>query len=365
MNRKGNGPSVYRSTYSARERAAHVARGEVKEFLSRLRDCKGVTRSISGGELTIPDIMLGLLRDNMTQYGKLYKHVAMRPVRGSGRQNILGVPPEAVWMELKGTLNELSFGFGQIEVDGFMEGGYIPVHNTLLEDSDENLFAEIMDMLGKSLALALDKAILFGTGVKMPVGIYTRLKTTAKPAWWGENQGTFTNLSTSHLLKMSSSTLEDAKFFQELALNLGAADDAYSDGNLFWAMNKSTFAKIKAKAITFNAAGALVSLMENTLPVIGGTVETLSFVPDDLIVGGYGSLYLLAERAGAKIDYSEHVKWLDNTTCFRAVARYDGKPIFGEGFVACSITNTAPSDTAVTFAPDTANTVVNPSEGDG
>lgn len=355
MNRMAGTPSVYRSRYSAQERAFHVAQPEIREFLTRLRGYKGVTRAITGGELTIPEVMLGLLRDNLTRYGKLYAHVTVRPIRGAGRQNVLGVPPEAVWMELKGTLNELNFSIGQVEVDGYLEGGYIPVHNALLEDSDENLFAEVFDLLGKSLGLALDKAILFGTGTKMPVGIYTRLKTTLQPAWWGENQGTFTDLSATHLQKMSSASLSDVKFFQELALKLGVADDAYSDGNLFWAMNKKTLTAIRSRAIGFNAAGALVSLVDNTLPVIGGTVETLSFMPDNLIVGGYGSLYLLAERAGTYIDASEHVKWLENTTCFRAVARYDGKPVLGEGFVACSITDAEPSDATVTFAADTAN----------
>ena len=37
-----------------------------------------------------------------------------------------------------------------------------------------------MTMLGQSIGLALDKAIVYGTGVKMPLGIVTRLAQASK-----------------------------------------------------------------------------------------------------------------------------------------------------------------------------------------
>ena len=91
------------------------------------------------------------------------------------------------------------------------------------------------------------------------------------------------------------------------------------------------------------------------MPVIGGAIETIADVPDDMIVGGYGDMYQDVERSGAKIDSSEHVKWMQNYTGFRAVARRDGKPIRGEAFAAWSISTTAPSDASVKFAEDKAN----------
>lgn len=102
-----------------------------------------------------------------------------------------------------GTLNEMTITINQVETDGYKVGGYVFVSNCYLEDDDNiGLATEILDQLGQAIGYALDKAILFGTGTKMPVGIATRLAAAASPAWWGTNQGTFTNLSTSNVKKL-------------------------------------------------------------------------------------------------------------------------------------------------------------------
>ncbi len=145
------------------------------------------------------------------------------------------------------------------------------------------------------------------------------------------------------------------EFFAELVLYLGVAKPNYSTGGTFWAMNRQTRMKLLSKAITFNAAGAVVAGLNGTMPVEGGDIVELPFIPNNDIIGGYGELYLLAERAGASLAVSEHAKFIEDQTVFRGTARYDGKPVFGEGFVIVNIANTDPI-TTVTFASDTANT---------
>ena len=51
---------------------------------------------------------------------------------------------------------------------------------------------------------------------------------------------------------------------------------------------------------------------------------------------------------------SEHVKFVENQTVFKGLARYDGKPAIGEAFVIVRFDNTAPT-TSATFPEDTAN----------
>ncbi|MNI87172.1 Phage capsid family protein [compost metagenome] len=90
------------------------------------------------------------------------------------------------------------------------------------------------------------------------------------------------------------------------------------------------------------------------MPIIGGDIVILPFMADGDIVGGYGSQYLLAERAGSQFAVSEHVQFIQDNTVYKATSRYDGKPILGNGFVAMNIMGTDPKKT-ITFAPDTAN----------
>ena len=86
------------------------------------------------------------------------------------------------------------------------------------------------------------------------------------------------------------------------------------------------------------------------MPVVGGIIEVLSFIPDNVIIAGYFDLYVLAERAGSRFASSEHVRFLQDQPVFKGTARYDGAPAIAEAFVAVGI-GAAPTATAVTFAP--------------
>jgi HK97 family phage major capsid protein len=336
-----------------------IERQEVKDFLTNIREKsvpkegKMQQRAVTGAELGIPDTILGLIRDNLHRYSKLINKVNLRGLKGTSRTNIVGDIPEAVWTEACAKLNELALKFYQVEMDGYKVGGYIPVCNATLEDSDFNLANEIFDALGQALGLAIDKAILYGTGVKMPVGIVTRLAETVKPAYWGTNEREWTNLSSSNIGQVTGA---DAKaMFANLVRFSGKAKGNYGNGQKFWAMNENTYTEIQARMVEFNAAGAIVSSVNGSMPVIGGDIVILPFMADGDIVGGYGAHYILAERSGSTFAESEHVQFIEDNTVYKATARYDGRPISGNGFVAMNITGSAPT-TTVTFAPDEANT---------
>ncbi len=337
------------------QRGAFFARDDVKGFIGAIRTaCQ--SRAISGGKLTIPETMLEIIRDNLGEYSKLSKFVTVRRVNGTTRQNIMGTMPEGIWMEATGALNELDLSLNQVTVDGYMVGGFIPVHNTLLDDSDLNLGAEIMRALAYAIGSGVDWAILFGTGSNMPIGIATRLAQTTKPSGWSDNAPEWKDLHTSNIKKLNIATSTGAAFFASLIEALGIAIPKYSNGRAFWVMNRKTHIKLMAKALEFNAAAALVAGMNNTMPVIGGEIVEFEDdkIADNEIIGGYGSVYLLAERGGAEITSSEHVRFLENQTLYKGYARYDGIPVFGEAFVMVNFANTDVTTTR-TFPVDYAN----------
>lgn len=354
--RKGNVKMKTRLKFfgmNAQERDAFFANDSVKSWLERVREMGKNQRSITGAELLIPDVALDLIKETVLKYSKLYKHVNVKSVPGKARQNVMGAIPEAIWTEMCSTLNELNLTFNNVEVDGYKVGGFIAICNAVLEDSDIALATEIISALGQAIGYALDKAILYGTGTKMPLGIVTRLTQAAKPSGYSTTARAWANLTTSNVLAISGKT--DATLFKELVIASGNAKADYSHGEMFWAMNEKTFTKLVANALTINAAGAIVTGQSGTMPIIGGAIEKLSFIPDDVIIGGYGDLYLLAERAGTAISQSEHARFIEDQTVFKGTARYDGLPVIAEGFVAIGIGGTKPTANAVTFAADTAN----------
>ena len=341
------------------ERSEFIAREEIKDFLTRMRGLIGQKRAVSGAELGIPIVMLDLLRDNLNQYSKLISKISLRPVAGKARMNVMGAIPEGVWTEACAKLNELIVSFTQVEIDGYKVGGFIPICNATLEDSDENLAQEIMNGIGQAIGYAIDKAVLYGTGVKMPMGIATRLAQASAPSNWNTNSAAWTDLRTTNVLKFNPAGITAEAFFGLLITNLGVADISYASGGTFWAMNRKTKMALMAKMINFNAAGALVAGATGTMPVEGGDIVELPFIPDNDIIGGFGSLYLLAERAGAQMAQSEHVLFIDDQTVFKGTARYDGMPVFGEAFVQVNIANADPT-ASVAFPQDVANTVATP-----
>lgn len=347
-------------TMAMEQRSAFVAREDIADFLTRMRGMKGQKRAVTGAELAIPDVMLELLRDNLYRYSKLISRVRVKTVSGKARQTIAGAIPEGIWTEAVGTLNELALSFTQIEVDGYKVGGYIPIANSTLEDTtDIALLDEVLDFLGQAIGYAVDKAIVYGSGTKMPIGFVTRLAQTSQPSNWDENGPTWTDLHTTHILKFDPSSMSAETFFATLIQDLGVAAPNYASGGTFWCMNRATKIKLKAKALAFNAAGALVAGMNDTMPVESGDIVELPFIPDNDIVGGFELLYLLAERSGSQLAMSDQVKFIEDQTVFKGTARYDGKPIFGEGFVMVNINNTNPT-TSLVFAADAANTVATP-----
>lgn len=332
------------------ERDAFLAREDVKGFLQRVREFKGQTRSVSGSDLLIPEVVVGLIKENILKYSKLVKHVNLKPVAGKARQIVAGAIPEAVWTEACASLNELDLNFYDEEVDGYKVGGYIAVCNAVLEDSDIALAEEIISALGQAIGYALDKAILYGTDSKMPLGIVTRLCQTEEPSGYSSTRRAWVDLSESNVLSIAS-TASGTTLFKNLIIDAGAAKGKYSRGSKTWVMNETTYTKIVAESVSVNAAGAIVAGVNGQMPVIGGAIEVLDFVPDNVIIGGYFDLYLLAERAGTTIGQSEHVQFIEDNTVFKGTARYDGTPVIDEAFVAIGINGVTP-DADMTFADD-------------
>lgn len=331
------------------ERDAFMAREDVKEFLTRVRECIKNKRALSNVGLTIPDVMLPMIRQVTEESSKLMKYVTVHQVAGTSRQNIMGGIPEAIWDEMCASLSnkELDLAFYNMEMDGYKVSGYFAVCNATLEDSDVSLATEIINALGKAIGKAVDKAILYGKNAKMPMGIVTSLLLTAAPADYPATGRAWENLSTSHVI--TGKTATGVALFQDIVTATGVIDNDYDTGEIVWVMNKKTHTKLIAESMGINSSAAVVAGMNNNMPVVGGPIVEFKYIPDDTIIFGYYKNYSLVERAGTKIGQSEHVKFLDDQTVFKGTARYDGDLAIREAFAVYGI-GKAPVTTAPTFA---------------
>ena len=290
---------------SDNERTAIMQRDDVKGFIENLKQACRNKRDITGGELTIPVIFLDLIAQNMYRYSKLIDRVRTRNVSGQARQTVAGTVPEAVWTEMCGAINELTFTFNQITLDGYKVAGFVPVCNSILEDSEIDVASWVIEMLSEAIGIAVDKAILYGKGAtsKMPLGIVTRLAQSSQPDGYPATAPKWENLSTTNVISIADN-LKGADFWAQLTIATGNAYTKYARGELFWAMNSKTYALLKSKAITFTATGDVAANVYGVLPIITGNIDILEFIPDGDIIGGYGDLYLFAVRGGMTIEQS-------------------------------------------------------------
>ena len=335
--------------------AAAITRDDVKAYLGEVRAAIREKRAINGVGYTLPDVLLGVLKENVLRYSKLYEHVNVSRVRGEGRTLVADAQAEAVWTECCANLNELSLTFYQNGFGCWKLGGFYAVCNANLEDSDLDLAMEVMEAASRAIGFADDKTILYGTGSNMPLGIVPRLAQSSKPAGYPATARPWADLHTSNV-KTIANTYTGIALFQQLALAFANAKGSYSRGDKVWVMNELTYSFIVAQAMSIDASGAIASGVQGTMPVIGGIIEVLpdSIIPDYNIVAGYFDLYHMVERAGENFASSEHFRFLSDQTVFKATVRWDGLPEIAEAFVLIGVNGTSPTASA-SFAGDGAN----------
>ena len=333
----------------------------VKNWLGEIRTAIKEKRAISNVGLTIPEVILPLLRQNIFEYSKLIKHVRVRSVSGTARQNILSEYPEAVWTECCANLNELTLGFNDWSFDCYKIAGFFALCIANIEDSDYDLASEVILALGQAIGKGLDKAILFGrntnTNSKMPLGVASRIAQTSQPADYPTTARAWVDLHSTHVVSIGTalSPVTGVDLFKQIMKSKSVSYTVYSRDEMVWVMNDKTYNDLKAESMSINATGAIVAGLDGTMPVVGGAVEVLNFLPDGVIIAGYFELYTLVERAAREFASSEHVRFLQDQIVYKGTARYDGAPVIAEAFMILQINGGSLDVTSIQFPQDTAN----------
>jgi HK97 family phage major capsid protein len=295
----------------------YYKRSEVVEFYDKFKNL----RAVSGGELTIPEVVVSRIMDIMGDFTTLYPLVDKIQVKGTTRILVDTDTTAATWIEQAGALPAGSVGtITNVDFDGFKVGKVTFVDNYLLQDSIINLDAYVVKKIARAIALALDIAILNGTGAanKQPDGIIPQL-----PA---ENQ---VNVAENAGL---------AEFIKPIGL-VDSGED--SVGEIVAVMKRTTYYnRFLEFSINANAQGEVVGKLPNLKnpDLLGLRVVFNNNMDSDKVLYGDFSKYTLVERESITIDNSEHVKFVEDQTAFRGKGRFDGKPVKKDAFVLVTIT---------------------------
>ncbi|MBY0202009.1 phage major capsid protein [Paenibacillus cucumis (ex Kampfer et al. 2016)] len=312
---------------------------EVKDFYDRLRGKMNQTRGVIGAELTIPKTILDLLSENLEHFSKLKKYVRLRTVKGEGRQIVSTDILEAIWTDAVQFYGELKVSFSGIEVEGYRVSGFISLNNCLLDGPTIDFANELEYLLGEAIGYALDKAILYGTGERMPLGFITRLA----------DKEDSQELLISNIKKINTSSLSNGDFFKAILKGLANAKINKSRNGFVLAMNETTWKELILPEFFSVSSGILTTETGILIPALGAHVEFMNFIPYGDIAGGYMDQYLLVDFGRGKLGVSDQVRFMEDEIAFKGFKVYDGNPIYPDSFVLLNINNEEPT-TQIEFA---------------
>jgi HK97 family phage major capsid protein len=293
----------------------YYTRSDVKEFYDKFKNLRGVT----GGELTIPEVIVNRIMDILGDYSNIYRLVDRIQVKGTARILIDTDTTPAKWVEMNASLPVEDVGtIAYLDFDGFKVGKVTFVDNFLLQDSVINLDEYVVKKIARAISLALEIAILKGTGTagKQPTGII--------PSIPAEN-------------RVTVDAGEMADYVKPIGL-IDTGDDTV--GEITAVMRRSTYyAHFLELSINVNAQGEVVGRLPNlTRPdILGIPVVFSNHMDANEVLYGEFDKYTLVERETISIDNSEHVRFVEDQMAFRGKGRFDGKPTKPDAFALVTI----------------------------
>jgi HK97 family phage major capsid protein len=295
----------------------YYKRSDVIEFYDKFKNLRAVT----GGELTIPEVIVNRIMDILGDYSNIYRLVDRIQIKGTARVLIDTDTTPASWVEQSASLPVSDVGtLAYLDFDGFKVGKVTFVDNFLLSDSYINLDEYVVRKIARSIALALEISILSGTGLagKQPTGIIPSIPL--------ENQV----------------TVAEGSPISEYVKPIGLIDTGEGVvGDITAVMRRSTYyAYFLEMTINVNGDGEVVGRLPNlTRPdILGIPVVFSNHMNADEVLYGEFDKYTLVERENVSIDNSEHVRFVEDQMAFRGKGRFDGKPTKPESFVLLTIT---------------------------
>jgi HK97 family phage major capsid protein len=321
---KGKGANEPMNRFQVKEllrTGEYYKQADVIEFYEKFKNLRAVT----GGELQIPYTVVNRIIEILGDYATVYPLVDKIRINGSGRILIDTDTTAASWIEQNAALPTADVGtLTYVDFDGFKVGKVTFVDNYMLQDSIINLDNYVARKIARAIAMALDIAILNGTGAanKQPTGIIP-------------------SIPSQNLVSVAA----DANFI-EFVKPIGLVDTGLDQvlGEIVAVMKRTTYYNHFLQfSLNVDDSGKYVGMLPNlTQPnILGVPVVFSNAMADDQVLYGDFQRYTLVERENITIDNSSEIRFVEDQMAFRGKGRFDGKVTRAESFALMTITPAA------------------------
>lgn len=291
--------------------------------------------AFNGVGATVPAVTVNRIMDNLVK-----KHDIIGAVDvingGLSTEFIYSIGVNtAFWGALCADVQQLADkGFRKMQIGQFKLSAYLPVCKAFIDlNSPEWLIAYVTTVLSESIAIALEKAIIDGTGKEQPIGMRRSLTSQTNneqnvlPA---TEIADFSPASLGTLMGMLTNPTIDTANSIVLERSVNPSDVAII-------MNPTTYwTKFYSEYTVQNANGQFVSGL--ALPF---QIKQSSAVPEGEFIIGLPKDYLFVLGAGAQIGYSDEHRYIQDERVYLGKMYGNGKPKGENLFIRATLTEPA------------------------
>lgn len=237
----------------------------------------------------------------------------------------------AWWGSLTSEITKkLEATFKKEKTELFKLSAYVPVAKAMLDLGPAWLDRFVREILFESLAIALELAIVKGTGKEQPIGMIKDLKGSVVEGVYPDKTATALNdlkPATLGASIMAPLTKNGTKTVTSILMVVNPLD--------YWE-------KIFAQT-TFLTADK--SYVYGVLPIPAKVVQSVA-VPKGTLIAGRAKDYFMGVGSAQKIEYSDHYKFLEDERTYIAKQYANGHPLDNDSFLVFNISGMEePGDT--------------------
>lgn len=228
----------------------------------------------------------------------------------------------AWWGKLTDAIsNKLENAFAKEKTELFKLSAYVPVAKAMLDLGPTWLDRFVREVLGESMAIALELAIVAGTGKEQPIGMMKDLNgAVVEGVYPDKTPVALSDLSPATLGEkiMSPLTRSGKRVVDEVLIIVNPID--------YWA-------KIFPQTTFLTADKTYVY---GILPIPATIIQSVA-VPTGKMIAGMAKDYFMGIGSTQKIEYSDQYKFLEDERTYIAKQYANGKPIDNDGFITYDI----------------------------
>ena len=311
-------------------------KGTMQTFADDMK--KYQQRNLLGTTFAVPKQIVDVVVDLMKEHDVL-RAVDMEKVNGYARVTYFSEFPEAYWTDKTHTKADDKKIY-TMDLDGYGLANHLAI-DAYQEEDLGTYITIVVEALAESMSAKLEEAVFNGDGSNCPAGIKTYVAAKTKPDYFNEEkQGEFTPVNDTNVKSVEVFGV-GADGYKTLAKELVKIKKHNGSKEISLAMTESTFKRLMLELASSDAGfNAALANSKKELPLMGKVLFTEQ-LKDDNVVAGYFDTYKLPVRDEVKLARSTEYEFADNKICYRATARADGRPMFGDAFMDITLTTKA------------------------